>query len=69
MRRPNAEGRTCEVCGRRLLAGEPFHFFDDLSRRRYRRPVCALCHRDALSRGWTRTPELPRTDYPPAEAH
>lgn len=66
MRRPNAEGRTCELCRRRLLAGETFHFFDDLAHRRYRRPVCELCYRNALSQGWTRTPELPRPELPPA---
>ncbi len=64
MRRPSAEGRTCEVCRRRLLAGEQFDFLDDPSRRKYRRPVCALCYRPALDRGWTRTPELPPPDLP-----
>lgn len=64
MSRPNAEGRTCEVCRRRMLAGESFTFFDDPVRRRHRRPVCSLCHRQALDRGWTRTVTLPPVDLP-----
>ena len=55
----NAEGRTCEICRRTLLAGETFAFFDDLVRRKHRRPVCVLCQRDVKIRGWTRTVELP----------
>lgn len=55
----NAEGRTCELCRRRLLAGETFTFLDDPTRRKHRRPVCALCQRQARERGWTRTVELP----------
>jgi hypothetical protein len=64
MRRPNAEGRTCEMCRRRLLAGETFHFMDDLAHRHYRRPVCELCYRQAVAQGWTRTPEPPRPELP-----
>ena len=55
----SAEGRTCEICRRRLLAGETFSFFDDPVHRKHRRPVCALCQRPARERGWTRTIELP----------
>ena len=47
----SAEGRTCEICGRRLLAGETFAFFDDPVRRKHRRPVCALCQRRARDTG------------------
>ncbi len=54
-----AEGRMCEICRRRLLAGETFSFFDDPVHRKHRRPVCALCQRQARERGWTRTVELP----------
>ena len=57
-----AEGRTCEICRRRLLAGETFDFLDHPAHRKHRRPVCALCQRQARQRGWTRTVELP----PPA---
>jgi hypothetical protein len=59
MSRRTAEGRTCEICRRRLLAGETFSFFDDPVHRKHRRPVCALCQRPARERGWTRTIELP----------
>lgn len=55
----SAEGRTCEICRRRLLAGETFEFLDDPTRRKHRRPVCALCQRQARERGWTRTVEIP----------
>ena len=55
----SAEGRMCEICRRRLLAGETFSFFDDPVHRKHRRPVCALCQRPARERGWTRTIELP----------
>ena len=67
----SAEGRTCEICRRRLLAGETFSFFDDPVHRKHRRPVCALCQRPARERGWTRTVELPPPiDLPPApESH
>lgn len=54
-----AEGRTCEICRRRLLAGETFDFLDHPAQRKHRRPVCALCQRQARQRGWTRTVELP----------
>jgi hypothetical protein len=55
----NAEGRTCEICRRRLLAGETFAFLDHVAERKHRRPVCTLCQRQARERGWTRTVELP----------
>lgn len=42
-----------------MLAGEHFAFLDDPGRRKHRRPVCTLCQRDALARGWTRTIDLP----------
>ncbi len=65
----SAEGRTCEICRRRLLAGETFSFFDDPVHRKHRRPVCALCQRPARERGWTRTVELPPPIVlPPAPA-
>ncbi len=64
MNRRDAEGRTCEICRRRMLAGESFEFFDDPVRRRHRRPVCALCRRTAADRGWTPTIELPAPDLP-----
>lgn len=64
MTRRTAEGTTCEVCQRHLLAGERFRFFDDPARRRYRRPVCALCNRTAIDRGWTLTVELPPPSIP-----
>ena len=64
MSRLRAEGRTCEICGRRMLAGEHFAFLDDPGRRKHRRPVCALCQRDALARGWTRTIDLPPPELP-----
>ncbi len=79
MSRQRAEGRTCDLCRRRMLAGESFQFFDDPARRRHRRPICALCRRPALERGWTPTVELPspelpdlqilRPKRPPASAH
>lgn len=59
MKRRAAEGRMCEICRRRLLAGETFTFYDDPVHRKHRRPVCALCQRQARERGWTRTVELP----------
>ncbi len=55
----NAEGRTCEICHRHLLAGETFDFLDHQAHGKHRRPVCALCQRQARKRGWTRTVELP----------
>ncbi len=55
----SSEGRTCEICRRRLLAGETFDFLDHPAHRKHRRPVCALCQRQARQRGWTRTVELP----------
>lgn len=58
----NAEGRICEICQRHLLAGETFRYLDDPARKRHRRPVCALCQRPALSKGWTPTVELPAPD-------
>lgn len=62
MSRLRAEGRTCEICQRRLLAGEVFQFYDDPTRRRHRRPICALCRRQAVDRGWTPTLDLPSPD-------
>ncbi len=62
----NSEGRTCEICRRRLLAGETFDFLDHPAHRKHRRPVCALCERQARQRGWTRTIELPPIVIPPA---
>lgn len=68
MKGSRAEGRTCEICRRRLLAGETFTFMDDPHRRRHRRPVCALCERPAMERGWVRTIELPPVDLTPPGA-
>lgn len=62
MSRMSAEGATCEVCRRRLLAGEEFALFDDAQRNSF--PVCALCHQRAAQRGWTRTPQPTRPDIP-----
>lgn len=42
----------CSVCERLILPGEPIRIFRDLERGGRRRPTCALCHRDARSRGW-----------------
>jgi hypothetical protein len=52
--RLRASGQHCDLCGRALLPGEPVHVFEDPDRGRRRRPVCALCHRKALARGWIR---------------
>lgn len=57
MIRREAEGRTCEICGRRMLAGENYHVMDNRGRRQYRRSVCALCRRRALTSGWEPTQE------------
>jgi len=54
------------VCQRTLLPGEPFTFFDDPERRRFRRPVCPLCQRRAVARGWQRTGERPPGEGQPA---
>ncbi|HJZ62259.1 MAG TPA: hypothetical protein VKD47_08900 [Miltoncostaeaceae bacterium] len=64
--RERADGRACEVCQRTLLPGEPFTFFDDPERRRFRRPVCPLCQRRAVARGWQRTGERPPGEGQPA---
>jgi hypothetical protein len=64
-----ATGETCDLCSRYVLPGEPIHLFEDPERGRRRRPVCALCHRRALARGWIRsTPSvaLRREDAPAA---
>ena len=53
MRRLGA-GEVCDVCGRIVLPGEPLHVFEDPERGGRRRPVCPLCHRKALQRGWIR---------------
>lgn len=55
MIRRNAEGRTCEICGRRMLTGETYHVMDNRGRRQYRRSVCTLCRRRALNNGWEPT--------------
>ena len=69
MRRSSAEGRMCEICGRRMLAGETYTLMDHSQRRVYRRLVCALCRRKAQSNGWAESPQLPpRPDIvPPAD--
>lgn len=48
-------GEHCDVCGRVVLPGEPLHVFEDPERGGRRRPVCPLCHRKALQRGWIRS--------------
>jgi hypothetical protein len=52
--RVRASGERCDLCERALLPGEPVHVFEDPDRGRRRRPVCPLCHRMALARGWIR---------------
>lgn len=52
MIRRNAEGRTCEICRRRMLTGETYHVMDNRARRQYRRSVCTLCRRRAMTQGW-----------------
>lgn len=49
----------CEICGRRMLAGEDYHLMDHEQRRHYRRSICELCRRRALSQGWAVSPQLP----------
>jgi len=53
--RVRAGGQRCDLCDRVLLPGEPVHVFEDPDRGRRRRPVCPLCHRKALARGWIRS--------------
>jgi hypothetical protein len=48
------DGELCDICGRVVLPGEPLHVFEDPERGGRRRPVCPLCHRKALQRGWIR---------------
>ncbi len=51
-----------------MLTGETYQVMDHRGRRQYRRSVCALCRRGALTNGWEPTEEIPRvspTDLPP----
>lgn len=54
MSRSLGAGELCDVCGRVVLPGEPLHVFEDPDRGGRRRPVCPLCHRKALQKGWVR---------------
>lgn len=66
----NAEGRMCAICGRRMLTGETYQVMDHRGRRQYRRSVCALCRRSALTHGWEPAEDLPRVptgDAPPPD--
>lgn len=68
MRRNSAEGRTCEICGRRMLAGETYDLMDHAGRRVYRRSVCVLCRKRAEHGGWSPSPQLPpRPDVVPPQ--
>ena len=67
MKRKNAGGgEICDLCGRVMMPGEPLHVFEDPERGMRRRPVCPLCHRRALARGWIRSGTRPRQEEPAA---
>ncbi len=66
-KRSSAEGRMCESCRRRLLAGETYELMDHPGRRIFRRAVCALCRRRALSAGWVVSPSVTAPPEPPPE--
>ncbi len=59
----------CEICGRRMLAGEQYVLMDLNPRRVYRRSICALCRKRAQDGGWTPSPQIPpRPDIQPPDS-
>lgn len=62
MSRHLGHGELCDICSRVVLPGEPLHVFEDPERGGRRRPVCPLCHRKALQRGWIRAGGRPRSE-------
>ncbi len=50
-----------------MLAGETYHVMDNRGRRQFRRSVCALCRRRALSSGWEPTQDAPQPAEEPTD--
>ncbi len=64
-RRSSAEGQMCEICARRMLAGEIASVMDHQGRRIVRGAICPLCRRRAIAAGWTTSSEVAtRVDVP-----